>query len=97
MDRTPPEPNPMLILGSLVDAFENGWIKSQSQACFKSLDEVEGQIGMGPDDLPDDLLDDETAQSEDTSPLYSKETPGERPGHSYLCRRLDGSDEGKKG
>ena len=31
----PPEPNPMLILGGLMDAPENGWIKSQSQACLR--------------------------------------------------------------
>ena len=31
----PPEPNPMLVLGGQCGCFENGWIKSQSQACSR--------------------------------------------------------------
>ena len=64
---------------------------------FESLDEAEGQVGMGPDDLPDDLSDDEQPRVKIHPPIF-KGTPGERARCSYLCsRRLDGSDEGKKG
>ena len=52
---------------------------------------------MGPDDLPDDLLDDEQPRVKIHPPIF-KGTPGERPdAHIYASRRLDGSDEGKKG
>ena len=37
-----------------------------------------GQIGMGPDDLPDDLSDDEQPRVKIHPPIY-KGTPGERP------------------
>ena len=50
---------------------------------------------MGPDDLPDNLSDNERAKSEDNIPLYLKGTPGERPdAHIYAAEELDGSNEG---
>ena len=52
---------------------------------------------MGPDDLPDDLSDDEQPRVKIHSPIF-KGVPEERLDTHNLCSRgLDGSDEGKKG
>ena len=52
---------------------------------------------MGPDDLPNDLSDDEQPRVKIHPPIF-KGTPGERPdAHIYAAEGLDGSDEGKKG
>ena len=37
----PPEPNPMLILGSLVDTLRMAGLRANPKACSRSLDEVE--------------------------------------------------------
>ena len=52
---------------------------------------------MGPDDLPDNLSDDEEPRVKITPP-YIQRNPRRETGCPYLCSgRLDGSDEGKKG
>ena len=63
---------------------------------FESLDAGRGQIGMGPDDLPDDLSDEEQPRVKIHPPIF-KWNPRRKARCSYLCsRRLDGSNEGKK-
>ena len=52
---------------------------------------------MGPDDLPDDLSDDEQPRVK-IHPPHLQRSPRRKTRCPYLCSRgLDGSDEGKKG
>ena len=92
----PPEPNPMLILGGLVDALRMAGLRANPRH-VREFRRGRGRIGMGPDDLPDDLLDDEQPRVK-IHPPYIQRNPRGKARCSHLCsRRLDGSDEGKKG
>ena len=71
MDWTPPEPNPMLILGGLVDALRMAGLRANPRH-VREFRQGRGQVGMGPDDLPDDLSDDEQPRVK-IHPLYSRE------------------------
>ena len=51
----PPEPDPMLILGSLMDALRVAGLRANPRH-VREFRQNRGQIGMGPDDLPDDLF-----------------------------------------
>ena len=92
----PPEPDPMLVLGSLVDALRVAGLRANPR-CVREFRRNRGQIGMGPDDLPDDLLDDEQPRVKIHPPIL-KRNPRRKTRCPYLhSRGLDGSDEGKKG
>ena len=86
----------MLILGSLVDALRMAGLRANPRH-VREFRQGRGQIGMGPDDLPDDLSDDKQPRVK-IHPPYIQGNPRRMARHSHLCsRRLDGSDEGKKG
>ena len=80
----PPEPNPMLVLGSLVDTLRMAGLRANPRH-VREFRQGRGQIGMGPDDLPDDLSDDEQPRVKIHPPIF-KGTPGERPdAHIYAA------------
>ena len=80
----PPEPDPMLILGGLVDALRMAGLRANPR-CVREFRQGRGQIGMGPDDLSDDLSDDEQPRVKIHPPIF-KGTPGERPdAHIYAA------------
>ena len=80
----PPEPDPMLILGSLVDALRVAGLRANPRH-VREFRRNRGQIGMGPDDLPDDLSDDEQPRVKIHPPIF-KGIPGERPdAHIYAA------------
>ena len=74
----------MLILGGLVDALRMAGLRANPR-CVREFRRGRGQIGMGPDDLPDDLSDDEQPRVKIHPPIF-KGTPGERPdAHIYAA------------
>ena len=78
------KPNPMLILGNLVDTLRMAGLRANPRH-VREFRRGRGQIGMGPDDLPDDLSDDEQPRVKIHPPIF-KGTPGERPdAHIYAA------------
>ena len=74
----------MLILGGLVDALRMAGLRANPRH-VQEFRQGRGQIGMGPDDLPDDLLDDEQPRVKIHPPIF-KGTPGEWPdAHIYAA------------
>ena len=86
----------MLILGGLVDALRMAGLRANPRH-VRDFRRGRGRLGMGPDDLPDNLSDDEEPRVKITPP-HIQRNPRRETGCPYLCSgRLDGSDEGKKG
>ena len=74
----------MLVLGGLVDALRMAGLRANPR-CVQDFRRGRGQLGMGPDDLPDNLSDNEEPRVKITPPIF-KGTPGERPdAHIYAA------------
>ena len=83
-----PEPDPMLVLGGLVDTLRMAGLRANPRH-VRDFWRGRGRLGMGPDDLPDNLSDDEEPRVKITPPIF-KGTPRRKTRCPYLCsRRLD--------